>query len=117
MGRNYVPGSMSFAEGFMCGGKKIGQDIFMLVDGAKAKRIVKKMLKDGRHIERAELGLDGDWRENSTTIYEDGEFHEYDAYGGSLWATPSLIIHFTDELNEKHECWKPEKNLDAQQMP
>jgi hypothetical protein len=105
--RNYVPGSMSFVAGFM--GCPVGMDkTFMLTDSEKAEKEIKSRLDSGRHIERAELGLDGDWRENSTEVYNSDRFHQYDAYGGSRWATPTLIIFYTDEPNEAIPCWKAE---------
>jgi hypothetical protein len=102
---NYVPGSISFADGFM--GPPLGSDRNkqMGVDTVRARQIVKSLLKDKRSIERAELGLDGDWRENSTTIY-DGKFHKYDSWGGSCWAKPTLIVFFNDGPNEMYRCFK-----------
>jgi len=105
MKKNYIPGSMSFSEGFMsykCAG--ISKDKFMEVDENKALEMVKSLLKEGRKIYEATLGLDGDWIENSTVIY-DGEFNKYDSYHGSLWATPILIISFEDGPSETYECY------------
>jgi hypothetical protein len=104
--KNYTPGSMGFAEGFLYAGRGAGKP-FMEVDEKKAKEKIKELIKQKRHIERAELGLDGDWRQNNTVIY-DGKFHKYDSYEGSGWATPTLIVYFTDAPNESYECWKPE---------
>lgn len=109
MEKNYVPGSMGFSEGMLVGPSLCaGATIFMLVDEKKARSIIKGLLKDGRNIERAELGLDGDWSENSTEIY-DGKFHKYDAYHGSPWATPTLIVYFKDASNEAYESWQPKE--------
>jgi len=105
--KNYVPGSVSFAMGFLGPPRSIKGEVFMLADEQRAKRIVKRLLKEGRQIERAELGLDGDWRENSTAIWEGGTFHKYDAYEGSGWATPTLIVYFKDGPSEAYESWKP----------
>jgi len=105
--KNYVPGLMSFAEGFL-GPKGDNVGYFMLVDESKARKIIKGLLKEGRNIDFAELGLDGDWRVNSTAIYQDGKFYKYDSYGGSGWATPTLIVYFKDAPNEAYPCWKKE---------
>ena len=108
MKTNYTPGSESFSAGFLGPKGDVGYD--MLVDGKKTVKIVKELLAAGRSIERAELGLDGDWDCNNTVIY-DGKFHKYDSYGASIWATPTLIVHFTDASNEAYECFsKGESN-------
>jgi hypothetical protein len=108
--KNYTPESVGFAGGMLDAlSLNAGKTVFMLADYPKAKRLVKELLDVGRNIDWAELGLDGDWGENSTIIYEEGKFHKYNAYKGSLWATPMLIVYFTDDPNEAYECWKPEK--------
>jgi hypothetical protein len=94
---NYIPGSIDF---------RTGKGVDMEVDSAKGVELVKQALSEGRRVERAELGLDGDWRENSTVIYDEAGFHEYDAYHGSLWATPTLILFFKDGPSEAFDCWK-----------
>lgn len=107
---NYTPESCGFPGGMLVGPSRCeGKTTFMLADNAKAKRIIRRLLKEGRHIETAELGLDGDWSENSCEVYDSEGFHKYDAYAGSLWATPILIIYFIDAPSEMHECWKPRK--------
>lgn len=110
---NYIPGSISFADFGTGQVRSIGKTVFMLVDETKAKKIVRGLLKRGRKIESAELGLDGDWRENSSTIYDGKKFHGYDAWHGSLWATPTLMVFFKDGPSEAYECWKPRKEEDA----
>lgn len=103
--KNFIPGSTSFADGFSTGRyRSLGATSFMAVDEKGAVKIVKNLLRDGRKIERAELGLDGDWGCNSTTIY-DGKFHKYDSYCGSPWATPILMVFFEDGPSESYECF------------
>jgi len=103
MNKNYVPGSMSFASSFL--GPRGDVGYHMNVDEQKAIKIVQGQIKLGRDIERAELGLDGDWIENNTEIYDGKEFHKYDSYGCSIWATPLLIIYYNDAPSESYECW------------
>ena len=108
---NYIPGSTSFAGG-MLGGYYQSQALraagrpFMEADYPAAKAILERLLGEGRNISHAEMGLDGDWVENSTTIW-DGDHHEYEAHNGSMWATPTLIVFFTDAPSEAYEVWKP----------
>lgn len=106
---NYTLGRQSnFAEGFA--GPKGDVGFTMVVDEKKAKRIIVETLKkESKKIKRAELGLEGDFSVNSTVIY-DGEFHEYDVYNHSNWATPILIITFVDGTNRKYESWKRQSN-------
>ena len=106
--RNYIPGSMSFAAGFMGPPISARDKPLMLVDEAKAKELIEDRLSAGRKIERVQLGLDGDWEQNNTVVYDDGGFHEYDSYTRSCWATPTLIIYYYDEPNEAIECYKEE---------
>ncbi len=101
--KNYVPGSISFSDGFGLN-RKLG-DFVKYVDGEKARYIIKKLLSEDKEIDSAELGLDGDFNCNSTTIYYDGDFFEYDAYEGSQWAEPILIVNYCDGSNEAYSCW------------
>ena len=101
--KNYTPGRMSFVDGFL--GPKGDVGFFMCVDNEKAKKIVSDLLKKGKKIISAELGLDGDFTENSTTIYDGENFYDYDAYEGSKWATPILIVNYSGGSNEMFECW------------
>lgn len=110
--KNYLPKSISFGMGFL-GADILGgankKPYFMKVDAAKARRIVLKQLAQGRKIDEANLGLDGDWSSNHTTIYSkdaNPKFADYDAYEGSIWATPTLIISYESEPSEAYECWK-----------
>lgn len=89
--KNYKPASIGFAEGFL--GPKGDVGFQMVADWEKAKSIIEKLLADGRNIEEAEMGLDGDWIENSMIVWEDGEFFEYDCWGSSQWAEPILIVN------------------------
>ncbi len=123
MKQNYTPGSISFAAGFL--GPRGNPDApFMLVDSEKANGILTEILSSGKDVDYAELGLDGDWSENSVIIYEDGEWQEtavrdpdlpvgkggeYDIFHGSSWATPTLIVYFNDGPSLAFECWKKEE--------
>lgn len=102
--KNYVPGSMSWADGFL--GPRGDVGFFMKVNENKALKIIKTQIKQGKNIERAELGLGGDWKCNNTTIYDGNKFHKYDSYYGSRWATPLLIIYYNDAPSESYECFK-----------
>lgn len=113
--KNYTPGTMSFSDGFL--GPKGDVGFFMSVDNEKAKNIVSDLLKNGKKIESAVLGLDGDFSENSTTIYDGKQFHDYDAYEGSQWATPILIVNYKDGSNESFECWYREIQSEALEKP
>ena len=101
--KNYTPGTISFAEGFL--GPKGNVGFFMNVDNEKAKQIVSELLKNGKKIKSADLGLDGDFSINSTVIYHGEKFYDYNAYEGSQWATPILIVNYEDGSNEMFECW------------
>lgn len=105
--RNYKPGTMSWADGFL--GAKGDVGYFMAVDEEKAKEIILAGLSQGRDITHAVLGLDGDWDCNSTIIYKDGYFFKYEGYPGSIWAIPILLIYYSDGQNERYDCWKKEE--------
>jgi len=113
MKQNYIPGSISFAEGF--NGPKHDIGFFMNFSQAKAEEIVKNLLSEGRKITEAVGGLDGDWNENHSTIYDGEKFRKYSAFSGSQWATPILIVYFSDGPSETFEVWdreeKPKFNL------
>lgn len=102
--KNYRPGEMSFAEGFL--GPKWDIGYQMRVDYGKAKRIIRSLLEEGRKIERAELGLDGDFRICSEVVYDEEGFHAYDNFPGSIWAEPVLIVYYEDGPCEAYKCWK-----------
>ena len=101
--KNYTPGTMSFADGFL--GPKGDVGFFMSVDNETAKKIVSNLLKNGKKIKNAQLGLDGDFSVNSTTIYDGEKFYDYNAWKGSIWATPILLVNYKDGSNESFECW------------
>ena len=106
MKENYIPSSISFSEGF--NGPKGDVGYFMNFSQDKAEAIVKKLLSEGRKITKAFGGLDGDWRENHCTIYDGIEFHQYNVYKSSQWATPILIVNFSDGTSEAFEVWDRE---------
>ena len=98
---DYNPGTMSFSAGF-CGSKgDVGY--FMEADWEMAKEIVNSLNKD--EIQNVEMGLDGDWIENSMIIWENGEFEEYYLHHGSQWAEPLLIVNYKNGRNEAYSCW------------
>lgn len=104
---NYTPGSMSFADGFM--GPKGDVGYIMVASQQKAHEIIKEQLGNGRAISHAEMGLDGDWGVNSNTIYEGGKYFDYESYSESQWATPIVIIFYTDGPSETYPVWTKDK--------
>lgn len=102
--KNYTPKSMSFSDGWMGPQGNVGFTMF--VDQQKAEKIIKEILKQGKHIKSAVLGLDGDFRENSSTIYDNGKTYNYHAFNYSIWATPILVVTYSDRSNEVYDCWK-----------
>lgn len=111
--KNYHPRSMSFAAGFL--GPRGNVGYFMVADYEKAKDILQNIIDSGRSVQRAVMGLDGDFDINSTEIF-DGETHcEYDAYGSSSWAEPIMIVDFADGSNEVYSVWRNENELN--QLP
>jgi len=106
LGTNYIPGSISFAEGFA--GPKGDVGFRMEFSMEKAKQIAKELGEN--NIKEIDAGLDGDWRENSCTIF-DGTWKEYTAYKGSIWATPIIIVKFKDKPAETFECFDNKPKL------
>lgn len=102
--KNYKPASISFADGFL--GPKGDVGFQMVADYAKAKAIIEKLLAEGRNIEEAEMGLDGDWQCNSMTVWENGQFFDYGCYGSSQWAEPILIVNYKDAPSETYSVWR-----------
>lgn len=102
---NYTPSSMSFADGLAGPRGDVGYTMILDVD--KARKIVSDVVASGREVERAEVGLDGDWGENSGEIYP-AEDYEH-VYSQTIWATPLLVIYFRDGSNEAHEVWSREE--------
>jgi hypothetical protein len=103
--KNYIPGSISFSDIGYGQMRSRGKTIWMEVDERKARRIIKKLIRENRKVVSAELGLDGDWGENSTEIYGKGKFHKYDSFHGSKWAAPTLIVFFDDGPSEAYGCY------------
>jgi len=106
---NYVPESISFSEGYLYGLMKPDLGYIMMADWYKAKVIIKKLISDGRNIERVEMGLDGDWQENSMTVWEDGQFTAYSCFEGSKWAEPIIIVYYKDAPSEVYSVWRKEE--------
>lgn len=104
---NYTPGSMSFAAGFA--GPRGDVGYFMKADQEKAHQIIKDLISQGRKVEGAEMGLDGDWDKNSCEVYRDGEFLDYDAYSSSQWAEPIMIVSFEEDPTETYSVWTREE--------
>jgi len=101
---NYIPGSISFADGFS--GPKGDVGFTMTLDRKKAKKIVKQLVKEGLEVNSAQVGLDGDWDINSEFIYENGKFLEStDIWESSVWAKPIMIINFNDSPSRTYEVW------------
>ena len=99
--KNYRPGSMSFAEGFL--GPKGNVGYFMEFSIEKAKKIAER--EGLQNIDKIEAGLDGDWGENSCTIYDSDGWHDYTAWHGSLWAIPIIQIEFKDKPMATFPSW------------
>ena len=108
---NYVPESISFSEGYLYGLIKPDLGYIMMADWDKAKAIIEKLISDGRNIERVEMGLDGDWGENSMTVWEDGKFMKYDCFEGSKWAEPIIIVYYKDAPSEVYSVWRKEEKI------
>ena len=108
--KNYIPSSISFAEGFM--GPKGDKGFIMTADWDKAKSTIEKLISEGRNIDNVVMVLDGDWDCNSMTVWEGGEFTEYDCHNGSIWAEPIIIVNYKDAPSETYSVWeKEEKQL------
>ena len=102
--KNYTPGSMSFAEGFM--GPKGDVGFMMVADWSQAKEIIEKLISQGKNIDTVEMGLDGDWSCNSMVIWENGEFTEYNCWNSSRWAEPIIIVNYKDEPSETYSVYE-----------
>ena len=101
--KNYVPGSISFMEGFF--GPKTNIGYSMIADYEKAKSIVEELLKEGRDIDNVKMGLDGDWSYNSNVIWENNKFFDYCYHDNSVWAEPIIIVYFNDGPSETYSTW------------
>lgn len=103
LGKNYIPGSISSGQGFLGIQARMSTKPQMFFSMKKAKQIVKQYTK--KSIDSIKAGLDGDFRENSCTIFDEDGWHEYDVYEHSNWATPIIIINFIDKPNQTFECY------------
>jgi hypothetical protein len=110
--KNYTSGSMSFASGFL--GPRGDVGFMMNADWEKAQKIINNILKKRSDVEYVEMGLDGDWNENSMTVWENGEFTKYDCYDASQWAEPLLIVNYKDGSNEAYDCWFRQLDVTAE---
>jgi hypothetical protein len=104
---NYIPGSMSFSEGFL--GPKGDVGFFMKYSHKKATDIINEKLKEGCNILSVEAGLDGDFRENSCEIFDGKIFNDYTCYDSSQWAEPIIIINYADRPSETYAVWEREE--------
>ena len=106
LGKNYVPESMSFLEGFL--GPKGDVGFEMHFDYDKAKKIARHFKKED--IKEIEAGLDGDFEINSQVIYENNKWtDEIEFFDYSVWANPIILIKFKNKPTEAFECWKKQK--------
>lgn len=103
MKKNYIPGSISFSQGFA--GPRGNVGFTMVYDEKKAKEIINKLLSGKRNIDFVEVGLDGDWDCNSDTLYSEKGFNETYFHNNSIWATPIMIVNFIDSPSECYEVW------------
>lgn len=71
----------------------------MYLDKKLARKIVKEELAKGEKIEQADVVLAGDEFWNTETIWKDGKRvvqRNIQCYPQSYWATPTLVIYYTD---------------------
>ena len=108
LGKNYNPGSMSLADGFLGMQTRQSEKEQMYFSMKKAKEIAGQFQIDS--IGSIEAGLDGDWKENSCVIFDSSGWHEYDVYDHSIWATPIITIKFKKKPMESFECFYQEPN-------
>jgi len=99
--KNETPKSISFAEGFLGSRGNVG--FRMVYDSEKAIKFIKE---NSDKIDYVVAGLVGDWNFNSSTIYENEEFEDYNCYDNSIWAKPSIRVFYKDGNNVTYECWK-----------
>jgi len=105
LGKNFIPGSQSFADGFL--GPKGNVGFTMKFSMKKAKKIINSYNKNT--INKVTAGLNGDYSENSCTIYDEHGYHNYDVYDHTVWAKPIIIIEFNDKPSEAYESWEKMK--------
>lgn len=118
LGKNYLPVSMSFADGYR--GAKGDVGYVMRFSLRKAKAFVR-----GKEagIHRVVAGLDGDFTVNSAVIFEGGEWIKPGKwrrlkrfYRRSTWATPIILIEYEDRTTEAFECWSREEYSYEEQL-
>jgi hypothetical protein len=105
--KNYTELSASFTDGFTIRDSKvIGER--KSVDEKLAELIINDLILKGRKVERAECGLLTDWDCTGFTVFKDNHFcySVGSGYDNSDWATPALIVFFTDGTNEMYHCFK-----------
>lgn len=81
---------------------------------------IKQFIEQHKNIiETASLGFNEDWFWTAETVFENGEFSKQlneetkiAGINGSMWATPTMEIVYTDGTEEKIECSKGEFSID-----
>lgn len=107
LGQDYIPGTESFAEGFRGPKGNVG---FTMAFSMRKARLIAKQVGEGTTIREITAGLDGDFGENSEVIYDENGWHKPSyMYEHSIWATPIVIIKYTDRPSEAYECWSKMK--------
>lgn len=104
---NYNTTSISWIAGFLPPPKP-RNDFFMVADYDQAKSILDYLISQNAKIINAEMGLDGDWVENNTEIFDGKDHYPYDSHPESDWAEPLMIVYFEDRPNEAYSVWKKE---------
>ena len=103
LGEDYMPKSISYLDGFL--GPRGDVGYLMKFSIKKAKEIMKRYKMN--EIINIKAGLDGDFKHNHDTIFENGNWKEkYNFYKRSCWAKPIIIIFFKDGPSETFECWE-----------
>lgn len=78
------------------------------LDRLKARKIIKKEIENNESLEKADLVLSGDEFWNTETIWQNGNFYnqkDFKCYFGSSWATPTLVIYYTDGKQKRVPCY------------
>lgn len=85
-------------------------------DFKKAKKIIKDTLKQGENLSSASLCMHEDLSWTIEEIWADNKFTQKFLSGddiaginGSHWATPTLILYYTDGKEKHLPCYKVEK--------
>lgn len=78
----------------------------MYLDRAQARKIVEEKLKT-EDVTRADLILENDEFWNTETIWEDGDWidFEWKCYHCSCWAVPTLVIYYKNGKQKRIPCW------------